>query len=1566
MTSTASLPPELFWQQDSFRFIKAEEFEQLGIDPADIPLGTFPAMKHPSHLPSKFGGNAYGFGLFEVYDRLKPHDIKLIQSITLDNPEDIKKHYRSLNEIYAQLGLLIRFSNQGKPYYLIPVHLASDTLTHIKSKVDEITKIVDFHSKKYLKEYHAIGLLSDPDDLISRELSFRFKEHNFVAIDSLEKLQNLNQPLDLIILSRDLFEIILLKKFSPLSQEIFPKRRLEQYVVYMLWKLYHVLKPDGEVFIISNVYAPKTNKTVEITFKTLEEEKRFSLFTHIFRTKKKYRPCGEPLQVNIFDFQKYLSGLYVEEEVINGLLSGRSLKNMTLEETNNLPHLDFPLDDLWLLCEQEKNWPRLLTIFLDTIFFKPLVPPSVSDDWDKRFYAADYTPGYMIIYLGQKKSLKTTLSELMQDAEGSGLLGCPQNLLADYRDQFDYVINTLHVLERLKKGTYEGLPEITIDRLRQPLVNKNRRFANLNDVIKLMKDIKRLEKVKGYMNPDNIEGPKTRVLENIEALTFFGFTYNELREIIYIVFGHTPFGRIISGKMSEKAFKPVLELALSFDIQQAINLLRYCRLMTMAETGASSGLDVNQEQLAELFDFYESAVKVVANRDLEWDEILDERIASMGGIHNKVIRKILKMMNFYEFINDWAELGQKGLMEKESIADYDPRKLERIENVIRLIKAIDRFEQYFQKSDQLELPAFYRRILDKEFHGTGYLFERMDGELVYALLAVTANLSDVKIINFNPLLAGVKAIEFDERIKRIEQEARAINIRYVDFDVLSQFSNQLHRHGASFVLGTGFQLKIDSTTQILEVFYLDVDQNLKDLESMATQISGRPISDISTADLKKIERIFSNVESFYQSHISFLKETHTEIKLPSQQIRWFQKAKKLRHKLRSHLLFVFFRPQDIYANLDRLYLVAPCVLDFILPEFTGLQDRVVSWHLYMTSPVTHYILAATRKLQALITRKQEDFQDIHFLHRLAQREFGPLATGTVGVSTQQISDLEDIVEKISKNKPLFDALIKSLIFQDLGRLPALREKYKQYINPAELAQASAVFIEKKGIAQAYRLGDAERSYLIFLVRHHSMMHHILRGEFSSLALTDILNSNDRELFDAFFVFSFIMLSAIRDDLIREDLADQLFMTKKVVDQIFNGETTLEKKLDRVYLSRGRLFCALESYRKRGLPEGLNPASYLSSQSWREPERSVCLKIGSQVSALERIFKLRGIRYIKYIDLVKLMIKIPLKFIYKERRLTSIGYSTFEKELFEAFRIYNSVRMLPENVRFFILNQLSGDKVRIFGYEKVSGYLNYKNQIKLLLVALLGTAKFGPKDAPVCLNFLGLCEKIEKRYEAVNDCLNRLYYEDLLDDHPKAEQFFTAESGLTLRLENFTGVCSIDFLDDINISQKISYINSTQDLEQLKSYYHISLRSIKNHPFYTDDYAEKLTAAFERRQTEITDMLVTQTKTQMDRIHDFKELHNLVKDLLDRSGDIGFSDDQKHRLNDLFDLRKDSLKKEKSAEIDKVLGEIRDLRELQDYWDSIKGYLQANRRFFGKEFETTTAKKFDAVSKEIRK
>ena len=1560
-----TFPKKVFWQEGPFQFIKPEEFDVFGIHPLHVPVGTFVSLKHPSQLRSRFGGNAYGCGLFEDFDRLRPKEIRSLQSVSLEKPEEIKAHYKEINEIYRKMGLLIRFSRFGKPYYLIPVHLISNTLTHIRGRVDEISKIIGFHEKKFRKEFHHIGVLSRQDELILHELSLRFKEHHFSVLDSPERLRNFDQKLDIVIIMSDLSDIFLMEEFSYLTREAFSKRRFYQYGIYILWKVFNLLKEDGEMVVISDHFVEKTTKTTEMHFKTEDEEKHFSLFCHIFKTKKRYEVKNHAVQVGLYDLQKYLSSPYIEQDIVDRLLGGKTFAELTIEEICALPYLNTPFTDHPFLENQEKAWPKIFSVFFDESFLKPAVPEIVQEDWQRRFYWKGYTPDYLMTYLGQKKSVNTIIADVKNDVLSSNLMGCSLELVADYRDSFEYVIRTLRILASMKNGDYKSLPKILSDRLKQPFENRKRRHSALAHVIKLTGKVGLLEKIRSYLNPDAIEGPRTALIENLPILYFFGFTRAEMKEIVLIVLGHTPSGRIISGKVSEKALKPVSDMAGTYDQEQALNLFRYCRLMTMAETEAARGKVLTSEEVLQLLSLYESTVRVMINAELDWDQLLEEKISSMGGMHNKIIQKVLMMMNYAEFLAGWPELRKKGRMQKEALADYDEEKLARIENVIRLQKTVTQFENMYFAFDPLQHPVFYRRFLEMEFHGTGHLFQKMDSRNVFVLLWIAVHLAHGKIINFNPVLADVERDAIDNRIRKVGQEARFINIRHLNFQMLNHFKEQLGEHRFSFVTGTGFQFKIDEKTKALELHFQDIQEDIERAENLLEEISGIAPAQIPVEKFRRLEIFFLNLESFFKSHQRLLKGNHSLPKLPLRHKRWVERILALRTNLKDSLLLVLFSPQRLFSDLDLLYHNAPTILGFLIPEFMALKELDISGRLYMTSPVTVYIMAAAKKFQALVTHEKQKFQDEQFLHSLAQKEFGPMATGTVGISEEQLESLEKIVNSLRVHPDLFDALTKSFLFQDIGRVVDLRERYSELISPADTADAGAIFLEKERVGQRYHLSKEANFFLIFLVKYHSLLYRNLRGEIALSALRNVLIQKDKDLFDAFFVLSVIMLSAIREDLILEDFAGRLFQIRSMCHKIIDGKMTLKDQFAEFFEKSGALFYSLEKYKKEGFPEGLTPADFLESGSQDQIDRQKLIRAGKMISAMERIFRLRGIRYVEFQDLVNLELKFPLEFIHKKRKFHSVGYATFEKEVYEAFRIYKSLNELQEDIRHFILEKLVGDQVRIYGYEKVSGFLRYENQITLLFIGLLGMTKVKSLNSPVSLNFLPISEKIENRYEAVNESLTNIPIEDLWRERDRFDELLKAGTGIILKKEAYPDLLSIDFKDKNHISHKISYMSSIKDVQQLENYFHHSLQALKKHPYYTEDYELQLKKAFDVRMNEITETALDRITKQMDIVKDFEDLHTLVKDLLQRGWEQVFSREQKHLLNYLYEMRKDKLKAEKLNEIETILGSIQVPQDLMDYWDGMKGYLQRNRRFFGRDFENLIAAKFDQAGAKLK-
>jgi hypothetical protein len=355
------------------------------------------------------------------------------------------------------------------------------------------------------------------------------------------------------------------------------------------------------------------------------------------------------------------------------------------------------------------------------------------------------------------------------------------------------------------------------------------------------------------------------------------------------------------------------------------------------------------------------------------------------------------------------------------------------------------------------------------------------------------------------------------------------------------------------------------------------------------------------------------------------------------------------------------------------------------------------------------------------------------------------------------------------------------------------------------------------------------------VANHDLLHHTIKGEVSFSAMASVTVGQNKEIFDAFFIATFIMLGAIREDLMLEDLALWIFKTRAVCHGVIDGKTTLPKQLERVVLKRGRLFYALEKYRRKGLPKGVTPSEYLASKRWKTLDRNRQTRAGRMILATERIFRLRGIRYAEFRDLARLIMKVPVKYIHKKRKFHNVGFATFEKEAYEAFRIYKTLQSLQEEIRHFILEELIGDKVRIYGYEKVSGFLSYKNQIKLLLIGLVGIRKIRSDNKPVSLNFVNMSKTVEQRYEAINDCLDGIHELELWKDDSQLDHLFTAETGIFLKKEHYPNVLTVLYRNRVHITQKIEHMASIDDLEQLKIYFHNSLSALRKYPFFTEDY-----------------------------------------------------------------------------------------------------------------------------------
>lgn len=1551
MASVESSEKYGIWYEDPFHFIKPEEYDAFGIDPDDISPGTIPARRHPSYLPGRYGGNAYGLGLYELYDRLNPQELDTIQSISYQNQDELKQHYRKINAIYKKMGLLIRVSSHGKLYYLIPDQLIVSTINRIKIKADEIGRIIESHKNKYLKESYRIGVITQEDDIISANLSLRFKEHEFYIIDSLPKLINSPKGMDLVIFTRDIFEIIQAGRFIPLKEKKLTKNVFERYAIYLLSKIYGLLNEKGELFAISEYHVPLNDKEVKVGFKTEQEYKRFLFFTHIFKTKKRYRASGSsntPIDINIFDLKSYLNQPYVEQKIIDRLLGKKELDSLKLEEIESLPFMDNPIYTRYRF-KQYEAWNKVFGAFFEKLYLNEHTPQDVLDDWRRRVEFYDYIPPYILLFLGQKRPAAISIKEIKEEVEELHLSGSPSDLISEHRDSFNYLYETLNCLNMIKKGQLgEAFPEGLIQRLKQPFERPRRRHRYFNDVLKLMAKKEQIRNIEACLNPHNIEGPTTSILSKLELLQFFGFSKGELREIFLIVSGHSSMGQIIQGKTNLKAMKPFSDALRRLPFDRAIHILRYYRLMSVAEYMALKKDIFDLNQANEAFDIFELVLKSLVEKSMDWDLLIDSYITSCGGIRNVVIRNILKMMNKIRFLNRWEELSSKGTMEKETLADYDSEGVKEINSIITLINTVEELEERFLKEDPLFSPSFYRKFLNIEFHGTGTLFEYINSRFAYILLWIVGNVSEGNVVNFNPILQKIDFYNPVPFTRKIEKEIATIKLNHIDIQALRELREHLENQKVTFIMGTGLQLRLDDKRKIIHVDYIDMDGNISNIEGFLKRAPFQSLTDINEQELEELSHLFGDIEVFYQGHLRMIEQRSFK-RFPKRQLRWIKRIENIRDRIKREFRGMLFNPQSLFTDMNRLYNYSKELFRFIFPEISALEN--LSYNQRDGNEHFFYILNSLKKFQALINHDKKSFHDVSTLHHLARREFGPMDWGILGLSDSQINELENIVEDLKGKRVLFSALIKALLFRDVGLIPDLRKRYEKLMNPVNHADAGVLFIEKENLAHEYGIDKDELQHMLKIIKCHDYLLHMVEGEFSLYAVKDILEVGDKDLFDAIFICSFIVFCSMSNDLILEDLMEQLMKIRRICHRILAGGITLDTHLQKVYARRGKQYMLLSGSNGERGDKGLISIHEI-------PPSSINYQAGRLIYGMERIFRLRGVKHVEFIDLANYLMNMPLRYIYKRRRYYGVGYSRFEKELFEAYRIYGTIMGFPEEIRHFILDRLVEDRARIWGFREVSKFLTYENQIRLLFLSLMGAERLFQGKYPVSINFNPISDLIYKRFELINDLLRGIEEHEIWDEPKRLNSYLSGKTALLIRTDFQNRVLSIYLKDKINIDKKLKRIKEIRDVDQLKNYYYYSLKSLRKYPYFTEDYELALERAYEKRVSEILEQVISKARAQMELMKSPKDVKRLRDELLDKALEMGLTPEQKNRINDIYELRQEEIKREKLREILSSLQAISDRRELKDYWDSIKWYLYENRPFLGKEFEILVAREFD--------
>jgi len=1545
------LPDRMRTYDISYRFIPPDEFASRGIDPQDVPVGTFVAEDHPPFLASRFGGNAYGFGIVEHRDKLGPGEIDFLEQVDFGDPENLTKHFRRINSIYRKLGLLIRFSGQGKRYFLIPINWVSHSLEDVRDKVDEIERVLvkQIHARK--KEKLTVGLLTAPNDLIVHEIAGRMPSQRYVIIDSIQKLRETRGPIDLMVIPKDISELLLALDISGLDGRTLSQQSFSTYGTYLAGKIYDILGPGAFLVVVASKPFPRTDRQVWVEFLNHDDLRGFLLFSHAFRCKKRYRGrTGNLQQVHLADFYSYLSGIFVYREDLRRLAGDRDPSQLSLEEIDQVPHLDLRLSGPER-SDLESRWERVLTPFFEKITCHSKPTPSLVENWQRNYIIESELPDNLQVYVGVRREPPMRLEELEQNERTSGMAGCSLALVASYKNSFDYLLSVLEILAQIRDRRFHRISELDLNRLHDLFTAPRHRYRTFQHVKHLMKQTRRLRRLETLLNPGDIEGTNTRVLEQVEKLGLLGLSPALLREIYLIVVGHSTMGRIAVGKFPEKTLKSITDQARDQSLEEVVDLLRTIRLMSVAEIGASLGEHLTREQAREIFTLYDRAVRVAADPHLDWDTLHDQQIAALGGAQSLAVRQMLKMFNLFPFLDSWTELTKKGPFQKEALANYSQNTLEQIDHVLALIRVTNEFKERFYGREAFGRTYFFRKLLGCQFHGTGHLFPLLGTRAGFVLLWIAGNTSPGNVINFNPL-AGYDGQEGDFRPARVRAALNALDVAALDFDYLNSIRWALAQGRPAFIFNSGLQLRHNPANQATEVTFIDVPGNLKRVELILDAARTRVISDIPSADLAMVDRLFGELSSYREHLESASADAMGDGSVGTLNGEIGRVCSRVQEFFASRL----FEPRHLYDNLEILHDHCPTIGRQLLPDFWELYRIKPTLELADGETISAYVLRCLKKFQALVNKERDELQNAELFYHLAQEQFGPMAGESVGASNAQIEVLEGIVDRIASRPGLLEALGAASVFQDIGKLCLYLEEYRGVSGKVSHGAAGAEMLRSRGILR--RLGmDEETSRLTeFFVEVHGLVGHVLRGDAALTALRQVTTGRDELVFDAFFLHSLLAAAAYQEGIMVEDLLDRFLHLRQLALRVIGGEITWDSYAQTLFLEKGRSL--LEESDEAPVRAGPSP----SLPEWPQPaDEDAVRRRGEDIAALERIFRLIGVADINFVDVQMKILGMPVTFIYHKKGMKSTGFHTFEKDLRKALLTYEALLNLDEEVRRPLLTMLNPgrDLMRFYGVEAVSRYLEPGEWLKLLILAARGIHRCRAQGGGTwAVDFQRLAAVIGWRHEALTEELGKFSLGRLSRDKRLLSKLTRSGVGIIVSCDPKERVVRLLFHDRLSVERVGERLRRLDSIVDLKREYEREMDRLTRSAYRTEDYQDQLRQVFQTRLQELLEFTIKRAEDEMLREQDFSALEKIYGELLTVVEEHSSQEEHIQLVRDLYEFNRDRLRNQRLKELCEKVLVCSSRHELETLWEETRLEFMNNRRHLGPEFENVATKHFD--------
>ena len=1521
--------PDLVRFSGIYRLIPPEEFKRVGVDQDDVPLGTFPALDHPSFLPNRFGGNAYGLGLYEQAV-MPSEDYKLLESVNLDDPEHVAKNYRRLNDIYKRLGLLIRYTKLGRVFYLIPRQYVAHYLAEVRSKVDEICLFLTGLMNRRLKESLKVGLACMDSELLRPQLVSRMPQLDFTVLESLDSIIEAREPFEALVLVGDPKNLALRGKEKDIPRGPKGREVRESFGHFMGSRAYALLEPDGEVFCLCDRPQGSSRERVKVRFKDEEDLKRFLIFTHVYRTRRRYKCSEAPeFELNRFDINSYLVGMGMYHDSLESVLEGRRPADLGPGEIDTLPYQEIrlPRGSTPQLVSGLRRW---LGPFFEELRLESILPEVQRKQWGEKIAMDGELPQTLVVFQGRRRVAKTGLNATAPHRDRRHLAGCTRELLAGYKNTFGYVLKVLAILHQVRDGSYKSLPGLELSRLRKPFETVLR-HDQLKHVLQLMDAMPKLRLMEKRLNPMGVLGKDTPVLANLELLSLMGMGVGALDQLYLVVLGHSTMSRVTFGKLPAASLHELTDMGFHRDLDEAIRVLRLYRLMSVAETDAASRHGLTPAQGKELFLLYDNAIRVLTDDKLDWEDVLAQRVAGQGGVQSMAVRKLLKLFDLFEFLDNWEDLEVAGPRQKEALADYDPKKMARIQQVIELVSTLHGLVSRHYAGDHSARPYMFRVLLSCEMHGTGRLLPRLGAEAGVTLLWLCMHLNHKRLLDFNPMLQTVPGQDISDRLTKIAKAIMSLGPDTLAPSVLAALRERLALDRPVYLRDTGLYFSQNRQTGALEPGFVDPALELSCMVESLAKVEQVELGRVDPGLLGEIDRAAEAVERFSRS----LGEREGP-----DQLR--KKFGLLMERVRGYLVRELLDLDSFGYNLALVTRHMPHLCAELLP---GWSDRESG----------RLRLAAAQKLTAVHQIRLDGFQDMMLSHEMARAEFGPTADGILGVSPLQFQMLTASLAQLLEQQPMLGKLLMLAVLLYTGK---------------EENPAGGPDDEIESFLSAAKLEGEQVEELEFLLRNSPIPWRIITGQATLGGLQPLLEWGDPLMVEGLFILGVVFAAGRREGLLSEDLLERFFNLLRRTRNLSLLSLTAKDAMSADITEHARKALAMDQYRdlQNSQAPSVGLRHLLESARLPEKEMERWQKRGREETGITRLFALRGLSMISALDVHLAEAQVPVAFIYRLKGLRSASQVHFQRDLFEARRVYGGLEKMGPRARGFMLARLA-DPVRnqqVLEFDRAARLLTYRNQVRLLFLGLWASENLGSRERPFdTISFEPLAEVIDRKFELINQALTKLDPEAMCKKPGLAAEMQKAKEGLALVAGSDGKSLELDFLDLVRFDNRLAALRRSADARVLKNTYHEELRALKMTAYSTLEYQERLDRAFRKRLEELGNDLFQKIRREMQDCQSLPQLAEIFDQAWEDGLELPLSKDHQQGLRDLFDMNAERLRADFIEAVSNDLKKVQNFQELDELWEKVRSRILEQREYLGKDFELVVAERFDRLTWSLR-